>query len=75
MNLVDILSIHLGTSEASQLGNSLPGNTEDLSSFSKSQVWWCVPLISALRQQRKVDFSEFRASLVSTLSSRPARAI
>jgi hypothetical protein len=35
-------------------------------------VWWCTPLIPALRRQR---ISEFEASLVYKVSSRTARAI
>jgi hypothetical protein len=34
-------------------------------------VWWCTPLIPALRRQRQV-ISEFKSSLVYKVSSRTA---
>ena len=35
---------------------------------------WCTPLIPALRSQRQVDLSEFKASLVYRVNSRTAKA-
>jgi hypothetical protein len=32
-------------------------------------VWWCIPLIPALRMQRKANPSEFEASLLYKVSS------
>ena len=32
------------------------------------QVWWCCPLIPAVRRQKQVDFCEFKASLVYKVS-------
>jgi hypothetical protein len=36
--------------------------------------WWHTPLIPALGRQRQARISEFKASLVFTVSSRTARA-
>ena len=36
-------------------------------------VWWCMPLIPALRKQRHANIYKFKASLVYTTSSRTAR--
>lgn len=41
--------------------------------FDFGQLWWGTPLILARRRQRQEDFSEFRASLIYIVSSRPAR--
>ena len=41
---------------------------------SQVRVWWHMPLIPALWSQRQVDLKEFEASLVYTVSSKPARA-
>ena len=39
-------------------------------------AWWCMPVISALRRQRQVDFCiQFKVILVYKVSSRTARAI
>ena len=39
-----------------------------------SRVWWCMPLIPALRD-RDMQISEFEASLIYKVRSRTARAI
>ena len=39
-------------------------------------AWWCMPVISALRRQRQVDFCiQFKVILVYKVRSRTARAI
>ena len=37
------------------------------------QVWWPMPLISALESQRQENICEFKVSLVNKTSSGPAR--
>ena len=39
-----------------------------------AELWWLMPVISALGRQRQEDLSEFEASLVYKVSSRTARA-
>jgi hypothetical protein len=39
----------------------------------KGQALWHMPLISLLRQQSQEDLSEFKASLIYAVSSRPVR--
>ena len=36
-------------------------------------VWWCTPLMPALRRQRQVEPWEFQASLVYVVSSRASQ--
>jgi hypothetical protein len=38
-----------------------------------SQVYWCTPLIPALRGQRQADLCEFKASLIYLMNSRTLR--
>jgi hypothetical protein len=40
-----------------------------------NQGWWHTPLTPAFRRQRQVDLCNFKASLVSRVSSRAFRAI
>lgn len=48
-----------------------------LSSFHTSTetwMWWCIPLTTALRKQKREDLFEFQTSLVYMESSRTARS-
>lgn len=40
----------------------------------QSWAWWCMPVIPTLRRQRQAKLCEFKASLVSIVSSWPSRA-
>lgn len=37
-------------------------------------MWWCMPLIIALKRQKHVDVYEFKTNLVYMASSRSTRA-
>jgi hypothetical protein len=39
------------------------------------QMWWCTPLMPALRRQREEDLWEFKASLPHKASSRTTRVV
>jgi hypothetical protein len=47
--------------------------TSNLHKGVNGRAQWCTPLISALKRQRLVDFCEFKASWVYTVSSKIAR--
>lgn len=38
-------------------------------------MWWCMPLILALKRHRQTGFYEFKVSLVNIRNFRPANAI
>lgn len=37
-------------------------------------MWWCMPLILALKRHRQIGFYEFKVSLVNIGNFRPANA-